>query len=122
MIRLIQRRLIIPRGDSGSFSIPVNGEIQQGDAAIFAIFDPVTKTTLFEKRAELSQDAASFTIYIGAGETNDIAAGKYKWDIRVYHEPIYDLEDAEKIIGGTAINSYYAAYSLPICEIREVVR
>ena len=32
MIRLIQRRLIIPRGDTGSFSIPINNEVKNSQA------------------------------------------------------------------------------------------
>ena len=41
MIRLIQRRLIIPRGDTGSFSIPTIGTVGASDIAIFGIFDPL---------------------------------------------------------------------------------
>ena len=48
MIRLIQRRLIIPQGDTGTFTIPTQGTVEQGDKAIFAIYDNLThKTALF---------------------------------------------------------------------------
>jgi len=43
MIRLIQRRLIIPRGDTGEFSIPAITNKNTGDVAIFTIFDPLTQ-------------------------------------------------------------------------------
>ena len=42
MIRLIKRRLIIPRGDTGSFSIPTQGLVREGDLAVFGIFDTLT--------------------------------------------------------------------------------
>ena len=38
MIRLIQRRLIIPRGDTGSFSIPVLKN-STDNIAVFTIFN-----------------------------------------------------------------------------------
>jgi len=40
------------------------------------------------------------------------------WDIKLYRGPKYDEEG--KIIGGDEIDSYYAAFSLPVCEIKEV--
>jgi len=43
MIRLIQRRLIIPRGDTGSFTIPALKSMQPEDVAVFSIYDPLTK-------------------------------------------------------------------------------
>ena len=49
MIRLIQRRLIIPRGDTGSFTIPIQGTVEDGDIAVFSIFDPMTHKTILEK-------------------------------------------------------------------------
>lgn len=119
MIRLVQRKLIIPRGDTGSFSIPIKEEVVSGDVAIFAIFDELTKTTVFEKTLTLEPNATTLTISFTSQETQALTAGRYKWDVRIYHSPIYDQN---KIIGGAEVNSYYAAYSLPTCEIREVVR
>ena len=49
MIRLIKRRLIIPRGDTGSFTIPTLTTVEQGDVAVFSVFDPLTRTTILEK-------------------------------------------------------------------------
>jgi hypothetical protein len=49
MIRLIQRRLIIPRGDTGSFTIPTLGDVSNGDVAVFSIYDALTHKTVFEK-------------------------------------------------------------------------
>ena len=49
MIRLIQRRLIIPRGDTGSFTIPTRGTVEEGDVAVFSLYDALTHKTVFEK-------------------------------------------------------------------------
>ena len=51
MIRLIQRRLIIPQGDTGTFTIPTQGSVSQGDQAVFAIYDNLTHTTVLEKQS-----------------------------------------------------------------------
>jgi hypothetical protein len=42
--------------------------------------------------------------------------GKYVWDIKFYKNPV--LIDDE-VTGGEEVDSYYAAYTLPVCEIRQ---
>ena len=49
MLRLINRRLIIPRGDSGSFALPTLGIADEGNVAIFSIFDTLTRETKAQK-------------------------------------------------------------------------
>lgn len=116
MIRLIRRRLIIPRGDTGSFSIPVINSMEGGDIAVFSIFDPLTRTNVLELNGTLADDVLTFTF--SRADTINIEPRKYLWDITVYTNPIYDEDN--KLVGGAEINSYYAAYRLPVCEIREV--
>lgn len=115
MIRLIQRRLIIPRGDTGSFSIPTLGIIDEGDIAIFGIFDPLTHKTVVLKSIYATQTSLTFTLKME--DTIDLEPKKYNWDISIYHKPKF-AEDGE-LIGAEEINSYYSAYKLPICEIKE---
>jgi hypothetical protein len=43
---------------------------------------------------------------------------RYQWDVKVYHEPQFDADTALPV-NGSSIDSYYSAFSLPICEIRE---
>ena len=116
MIRLIQRRLIIPRGDTGSFSIPTIGAVEGGDVAVFSIYDFLTHKTVFEKIVPATPDI--LTISFTHEETVNLIPSKYLWDIKLYKNPQYDEENL--LIGGDEINSYYAAFSLPVCEIREV--
>lgn len=118
MIRLIQRRLIIPRGDTGSFTIPMQGTLGDNDIAVFSIYDPMTRTTVFEKEIVVTED--TITIPFEHTDTVGLQCKKYLWDIKIYKNPQRDEDGL--LIGGDEINSYYAAFSLPICEIREVAQ
>ena len=114
MIRLIQRRLIIPRGDTGSFSIPVLKQPNAGDIAVFTIFDCSTRTRMFQKQVAAEGDTIS--IAFTHTDTVNLKPGKYFWDIKFYTNPVF-VED--ELVDGTEVDSYYAGYSLPDCEIRE---
>ena len=114
MIRLIQRRLIVPRGDTGTFSIPVLAGKDTGDVSIFTVFDPLMHRKIFEKVMTLSGE--TLTMELTHGDTVNLPVGQYVWDIKFYTDPIF-VE--EKLIGGTEVDSYYAAFTLPVCEIRE---
>lgn len=116
MIRLIRRRLIIPRGDTGSFSIPTIGTVSDGDIAIFGIFDPLTHKTLVMKKIQAT--SPTLTIALESEDTINLEPRRYKWDITVYKSPIYDEEG--ELIGAAETNSYYSAFKLPVCEITEV--
>lgn len=119
MIRLIQRRLIIPQGDTGTFSIPLIGTVETTDVAVFSILDPLTKENLLNLFAEIDNEILIITF--SHEDTKNLKPGKYLWDIKVYKEPEYDEINQDNIfpIDGQEINSYYAAYSLPICEVKE---
>ena len=115
MIRLVQRKLIIPRGDTGSFTIPAIAATSQADVAVFTIFDCLTRTKVCEdKIASPSND--TFTFVFTHGDTVNLKPGKYMWDVKFYKNPVY--ADG-KLVNGEEIDSYYAGYSLPNCEIRE---
>lgn len=124
MIRLIQRRLIIPRGDTGSFTIPLQGTVGEDDAIMFFIYDPMTKKQVSYIKGEVDEDI--ITINFTSDKTADLEPRRYYWDIVIYKNPQYEEGDEETHelppIDGTEINSYYAAFSLPICEIKEVAR
>ena len=113
MIRLIQRRLIIPRGDTGSFSIPVLKN-STDNIAVFTIFDEVTHTKMFQKMVPSEGDV--ITIAFTHSDTVNLKPGKYVWDIKYYSNPEY-IDD--ELVNGEEIDSYYAGFSLPVCEIRE---
>lgn len=119
MIRLIQRRLIIPRGDTGSFSIPFLTTATSSDIAVFTIFDAATRTKIFEKRLGAGGDV--LTIEFSHNETVNLKPGTYLWDIKFYKNPqfVKDDYDNDVLINGDEVDSYYAGFKLPICEIRE---
>ena len=121
MIRLIQRRLIIPRGDTGSFTIPTLGAVESGDIAILSIYDPLTQTTVCEKTIEATAETLSFK-FEHADTVNIEPSDRYQWDIKIYHGPEYD--ESNNLIGGTEIDSYYAAFGpkMPTCVIKQVAQ
>lgn len=113
MIRLLQRRLIIPRGDTGSFSIPVLKN-SADNIAVFTIFDGTTKTKMFQKMIQSEGDVLN--IAFTHNDTVNLKPGKYVWDIKYYSNPEF-IDD--ELVNGEEVDSYYAGFSLPICEIRE---
>ena len=115
---MVQRRLIIPRGDTGSFSIPMLTSAAAGDVAVFSIYDTLTHSTIFEKEITLTGDEENLTVEFAHLDTVNIPAKKYLWDIKIYNGPVRDPDGI--LINGAAVNSYYAAFSLPVCEIKEV--
>lgn len=121
MIRLIQRRLIIPRGDTGSFTIPTQGTVDTGDIAVFSIYDPLTQTTVCEKVIEATADTLTFN-FIHSDTVGLEPSDRYQWDIKIYRSPQYD--ENNKLVGGTEIDSYYAAFgkSMPKCVIKQVAQ
>ena len=118
MVRMVQRRLIIPRGDTGSFSIPLLTTIAAGDVAVFSIYDQLTHKTVFEKEISFDGTEEILTIPFEHLDTVNLQPKKYLWDIKIYNSPVRDEDDI--LINAAQINSYYAAFSLPICEIKEV--
>lgn len=122
MIRLIQRRLIIPRGDTGFFTIPLQGTVEENDTAVFYIYDPMTKESVQAIKGEISDGIITFTVL--REHTANLMPKKYLWDVVIYKNPQYEEDDEEHIrpINGEEINSYYAAFSLPICDIKEVAQ
>ena len=113
MVRLVQRKLIIPRGDTGSFTIPALINAAQDDVLVFSILDPIKHTKVFEKTVQAENGI--ITIAFTHSDTVNLMPGKYVWDIKYYAEPVY--ADG-KLIDGVEIDSYYAAFGLPVCEIR----
>lgn len=113
MIRLISRRLIIPCGDTGSFTVPVLTNTEGEGIAIFSIINPVTHEIIFRKNVVAENNI--LTIEFTHNETLNLPIGRYVWDIKYYVNPVY--ENGE-IVDGSEVNSYYASFSLPICEIK----
>ena len=124
MIRLIQRKLIIPQGDTGTFTIPTQGAVEEGDIAIFSIYDTLTHTTVLEKKIDATAETLTFnfvsedTLNIEPDEKE--SGGRYRWDIVIQRNPLYD--ENNNLIHYDSIDSYYAAFTLPICVIKRVTR
>ena len=121
MIRLIGRRLVIPRGDTGSFTIPTQGTVEQGDLAIFSIYDPLTQTTVCEKIIDATEETLTFN-FTHADTVKIEPSDRYQWDIKIYRNPEYD--ENNNLINGEEIDSYYAAFgkNMPKCVIKQVAQ
>lgn len=122
MIRLVGRRLIIPQGDTGTFTIPTQGTVSNGDKAVLAIYDNLTHTTKLEKKIDATAETLTFNFDME--DTLDIEpderGNRYTWDITILRNPTYDEND--KLIHADDIDSYYAGFSLPSCVIKGVTR
>lgn len=123
MIRVIQRRLIIPRGDTGTFTLPLLPGTEQGDIAVFSIYDPLKKEVIYQRQYPITGE--ELNIPFEHEDTLEIEpSNRYEWDVKIYKTPVYtdgaDTSDPKTIpTTGASIDSYYSAFSLPICEIRE---
>lgn len=124
MIRLIGRKLIIPQGDTGTFTIPTQGEVSNGDKAIFAIYDTLTHTTVREKEINITDSVETLTFNFLTEDTLNIEpddrGSRYVWDIVIKRAAKYDAN--ENLISGPSVDSYYAAFTLPPCVIKRVTR
>lgn len=110
MIRLAQRRLIIPRGDTGQFSIPALNQ-EANAIAVFSIFNERERIWTHEYAIENGM----ITIRFEHEDTRDLPLGKYFWDIKIYVNPRYNENGL--LIDGDEVDSYYAGFQLPECEI-----
>ena len=127
MIRLIQRRLIIPQGDTGEFTIPTQGTVSNGDVAILAIYDNLTHTTVLEKQIDATAETLTFNFEskdTASLEPNDgdyyySNSKRYSWDVTIMRSPSVNNEGK---IEYASIDSYYAAFGLPACIIKRVTR
>ena len=114
MIRLVQRNLIIPRGDTGTFSVPALSSYQNGEIAVFSIINPMTQAKIYEKIIEITEE--TFSVRFEHEDTVNLPVGKFLWDIKIYQNPV--IVEGE-LLDGTEVDSYYAAFNMPSCEIRQ---
>ena len=113
MIRLLYYKLIIPRGDSGEFSILTPNFAKQNDVIYFNIYDEHMKHLVFQKEIPFSSPVLK--IQLTHSETINLIPNTYKWDITFYTNPQYD--DNNTIIDAEEVNSLFAPYRVPICKI-----
>ena len=122
MIRLIQRRLIIPQGDTGTFNIPMQGTMGENDRALISIYDNLTHKVVLEREMTVNNDMLSYTFK--SDDTINIEpddrSSRYTWDITIQRNPLYDNNN--ELVHYDSIDSYYAAFNLAPCIIKRVTR
>ena len=114
MIRLIGTRIIIPKGDTGVFTL--QRKENNSELVRFFVQDPLTKKYVIEKDCSIVED--QIFIEINHEDTKDLRAGKYFWDIKDYYMPVYDEDGI--LIDAQEINSYYSAFKHPVFVIKEI--
>jgi hypothetical protein len=107
MIRVIGNRIILNKGDTGTFSIPniYKHEDSDNDVAVFVVYDKMYKTKIIEKLDTNNEEFLVFSF--NSEDTQDIEPRTYYWDIIVYHEPIYNEDGIP--MSGSCVNSYYGS-------------
>lgn len=118
MIRTIGTRVILPKGDSGSFRLPVKSDYNSGNSiAVFSVYDKLTRKTIIEKEFPVGDDSFVY-INLSHKDSADIEVGKYWWDVKIYYLPKRD-EDG-KLIDAMQIDSIYATHRMATFIISEV--
>ena len=114
MIRVILRRLIIPRGNTGSFTLPLLQTAEVGDTVVLSIYDPLYKNVVRQLEGVIDDENRTVTFEFKREDTIDIEpSDRYQWDVTIYHTAASN-EDVDRV------DSYYAAFApLPRCEIKE---
>lgn len=118
MIRIIGTRLLVPKGDTGFFTLPIRGVASEGDVAVFSVKDALTRSTIIEKIVDASR--SHMVINFEHEDTAQIEAGTYYWDIKIYRRPQYDEDGI--LIDAMEIDSYYSAFKQPLLIIKEVAK
>lgn len=121
MIRIVQRRLIIPQGDTGTLIIPIQGTVTSNDYAVLAIYDPLTHTTVRKIKIQATPETLSFN-FKSSDTLNIEPSNRYVWDVIIYRNAIFNdiSEDDFELVSADSVDSYYSAYRLPTCDIRVV--
>lgn len=116
MIRLIGRRLIIPRGDTGSFSIPMQSAVEGTFKATLGIYDPLLNEWHEIEAADNLDENGNLVFNFKTSDTVNLEPSeRYQWDIRICYGEKVDGEYEQ-------VDSYYAAFgkSMPKCVIKQV--
>lgn len=98
--------------------------VEEGDVAIFSIYDTLTHTTVLEKKIDATAETLTFnfvsedTLNIEPDEKE--SGGRYRWDVVIQRNPLYDEDN--NLIHYDSVDSYYAAFTLPVCVIKRVTR
>lgn len=118
MLRIIGSRVMLPKGDTGSFRMPIKQElIDESTVVVFSVFDKLTRKTILEKQFGVEEDGFCY-ISINHDDTKDLQVGKYFWDLKIYYMPVYDEDGI--LIDAMQIDSIYSTHHMATFLITEV--
>lgn len=117
MVRIVYPSDIIwPRGDTGAVQIHVPYHVDEGDIALLLIYDRMKQQIIAQQIVQLEQDMV--TLSLGQDLAWRLMPGRYYWDVKLYHDPVYDSNGV--VVGAKTIDSLYGAFKLPRFEVTEV--
>ena len=94
--------ITLSKGDTGVIRITTTTTytFAAEDRAVFTLKDG-TGAIVKEVVAELTEENGVFTVEFFNGDTDQLAAGSYNWDVRYVIHPYYD--ESGKIINGDQV-------------------
>ena len=108
--------ITIPQGDTGLVSVALNGVVLAvGDMCIFAVKDGTTELL----RKLIAPTDGVCVISLANADTENIAVGSYRWDLRVVLSPVYNTDNTD-IVNGTEVHSIFSLGGLPKFVVKEV--
>lgn len=118
MVRIVYPAdIILPRGDIGSVQIKVPYFTDEDDVALFVVWDEhYPHYPIWQQIAYMADGIVTLTF--GKDIAWGIMPGKYRWDVKIYHDPEYD--ESGRVIGAKTIDSLYGSYRLPRFIVKEV--
>lgn len=105
MIRIIGKRLIMAKGDTGKIVLPNISNYNQYAVAVLTVYDPLYRTKVIEKITRANEEFLSFSF--DAVDTQQLEPRSYNWDVTIYLKPLFD-EDGFPI-DGEEVHSYYGS-------------
>jgi hypothetical protein len=101
----------MPAGDTADIPVTVEWDgLRDGDAVVFAIFDPKEESgDLVVRSAELVDGCA--VIRLCNHDTRDVPPGHYRWNLRIVTGPARDAEG--RVIADECSDSVITVFETP---------
>lgn len=106
------RAITMTKGDTGSIDVTVTGmEFEEDDRAIWTVKNS-SGQMIFERYYEIQNDG--FIIVFVNGDTDQLPAGQYRWDLRFVKNPIW--EDSRIVDGDVVATPGNSAFVLQLVD------
>jgi len=107
MLRLIGKRIMINKGDTGMLILPNIAAGCTNAVAVLTVYDKLYKQKIIEKATPAVEDMLSFSFE--SQDTSELEPRTYYWDVKIYHNPLLDEDDFP--LTGSVVDSYYGSFN-----------